>query len=373
MQVDLFDFDLPEELIALRPAVPRDSARLLHIGATGQADHHVVSELPAFLGAGDVLVVNTTKVIPARLVGRRVRVGSAGGTDTGAKVELTLTERLGPVAWACMLKPARRVRAGDEILFDSGDDTTVAARVTARDGANAELEFDLEPDAMEPVLARIGAMPLPPYIAGKRAPDARDNDDYQTLFAAHAGAVAAPTAGLHFTPELVARLKDKGVKPVEVTLHVGPGTFLPVKVSDTASHVMHSEWGEVTQSAADAINAARAQGGRIVCVGTTALRLVESACPEAGRIAAFRGDTDIFITPGYQFRICDLLLTNFHLPRSTLFMLVSAFSGLSVMQAAYAEAVAKGYRFYSYGDACLLTRAGATQNEETGTENAGEI
>ena len=182
-----------------------------------------------FLGAGDVLVVNTTKVIPARLVGRRVRVGSEGGTDTGAKVELTLTERLGPVAWACMLKPARRVRAGDEILFDSGDDMTVVARATARDGATAELEFDLEPDAMEPVLARIGAMPLPPYIAGKRAPDARDNDDYQTLFAAHAGAVAAPTAGLHFTPELVARLKDKGVKPVEVTLHVGPGTFLPVK------------------------------------------------------------------------------------------------------------------------------------------------
>ena len=267
-----------------------------------------------------------------------------------------------------MLKPARRVKVGDSILFDSSDDNTVTGRVRARNGANAELEFDLEPDVMEPVLARIGAMPLPPYIAGKRAPDARDDDDYQTLFATHAGAVAAPTAGLHFTPELVARLKDRGIQLVGVTLHVGPGTFLPVKVSDIASHVMHSEWGEVTQSAADAINAARAQGRRIVCVGTTALRLVESACPEAGRIAAFRGDTDIFITPGYQFRICDLLLTNFHLPRSTLFMLVSAFSGLSVMQAAYAEAVAKGYRFYSYGDACLLTRT-----EKTGTENNGEV
>ncbi len=364
MQVDLFDFDLPEELIALRPAVPRDSARMLLVGATGRAGHHVVSDLPEFLGAGDVLVVNTTKVIPARLVGRRVREV----TDAGAKVELTLTERLGPVAWNCMLKPARRVKVGDRILFDSCDYNTVAGRVRARSGANAELEFDLEPDAMEPVLARIGAMPLPPYIAGKRAPDARDDDDYQTLFAAHAGAVAAPTAGLHFTPDLVARLKDRGIQLVGVTLHVGPGTFLPVKVSDIASHVMHSEWGEVTQSAADAINAAHAQGRRIVCVGTTALRLVESACPEAGRIAAFRGDTDIFITPGYQFRICDLLLTNFHLPRSTLFMLVSAFSGLSVMQAAYAEAVAKGYRFYSYGDACLLTRT-----EKTGAENNGEV
>ena len=369
MQVDLFDFDLPKELIALRPAVPRDSARLLHVGATGNPDHHVVSELPQFLGAGDVLVVNTTKVIPARLVGRRVRPAGEGGANTGAKVELTLTERLGPVAWGCLLKPARRVKAGDKILFD-GD---VEAQVTARDGATATVEFGLEPAVMEPVLARIGAMPLPPYIARKRAPDARDNDDYQTLFAAHAGAVAAPTAGLHFTPELVAALADKGVRVVEVTLHVGPGTFLPVKVSDTKTHVMHSEWGEVTQKAADAINAAREQGGRIVCVGTTALRLVESACPEAGRNAAFRGDTDIFITPGYQFRICDLLLTNFHLPRSTLFMLVSAFSGLSVMQAAYAEAVAKGYRFYSYGDACLLSRAGVARTEETGTENVGEI
>jgi S-adenosylmethionine:tRNA ribosyltransferase-isomerase len=348
MQVDLFDFDLPEELIALRPAVPRDSARLLHVGATGQTDHHVVSDLPDFMRAGDVLVVNTTKVIPARLIGRRMRVAG----ETGAKVELTLTERKGPTAWACMLKPARRVKVGDTIIFDDGVD----ACVTARAGANAELEFNLAPDAMETTLARIGAMPLPPYIAGKRAPDARDNDDYQTLFAAHAGAVAAPTAGLHFTPELVARLTDKGVGVVEVTLHVGPGTFLPVKAQDTKAHTMHSEWGEVTQSAADEMNTARARGGRIVCVGTTALRLVESACPEPGRIAAFRGDTDIFITPGYKFRLCDLLVTNFHLPRSTLFMLVSAFSGLDAMQAAYGAAIAAGYRFYSYGDACLLTR-----------------
>ncbi len=375
MQVDLFDFDLPEELIALRPAVPRDSARLLYVDASGKADHRVVSDLPQFMNPGDVLVVNTTKVIPARLVGRRVRAAEEVGeadAKTGVRVELTLTDRLGPVAWGCLLKPARRVKAGDRIIFSNHSDDKaggdVEAQITARDGATATLEFDLEPAAMEPILARIGAMPLPPYIAGKRAPDARDNDDYQTLFAAHAGAVAAPTAGLHFTPELVARLADKGVHVVEVTLHVGPGTFLPVKVSDTKTHVMHSEWGEVTQSAADAMNAARARGGRIVCVGTTALRLVESACPEVGHITAFRGDTDIFITPGYQFRICDLLLTNFHLPRSTLFMLVSAFSGLSVMQAAYGEAVAKGYRFYSYGDACLLTRV-----EETRTENAGEI
>ncbi|MBL6787483.1 MAG: tRNA preQ1(34) S-adenosylmethionine ribosyltransferase-isomerase QueA [PS1 clade bacterium] len=355
MQVDLFDFDLPEELIALRPAVPRDSARLLYVGDTGDTGDHTVSDLPEFLKEGDVLVVNTTKVIPARLTGRRVRRGVDDNTHSGAKIEVTLTERKGPLAWQCFLKPARRVNVGDKLVF--GDAAiTVEAEVTARDGPEAGLMFHLGPDAMEGTLARIGAMPLPPYIAGKRSPDARDVDDYQTLFAAHEGAVAAPTAGLHFTPELVARLHDRGIALVDVTLHVGPGTFLPVKVDDTRSHVMHSEWGEVSAAAAAQINAAKAGGHRVICVGTTALRLIESACSEIGRISAFRGDTDIFITPGYAFRMCDLLVTNFHLPRSTLFMLVSAFSGLSVMQNAYATAIEKKYRFYSYGDACLLTR-----------------
>ena len=347
MQVDDFDFDLPESLIALRPAQPRDTARLLHIPAQGQLGDRIMRDLPDLLRAGDALVVNVTKVIPARLTGLRARDGGAG-----AKIEVTLTERLGPVDWTCFLKPAKRVKDGDIIQF--GD---VTAQVSAREGGAAKLSFDIAPDAMETTLAALGTMPLPPYIAGKRAPDAQDNDDYQTLFAREDGAVAAPTAGLHFTPELVARLKEKGVRFHEVTLHVGPGTFLPVKVDNIAEHKMHGEWGQVTPDTAAALNDVKANGGRLVCVGTTSLRLLESAADEKGKIEPFEAFTDIFITPGYKFRAADMLMTNFHLPRSTLFMLVSAFCGFERMKAAYAHAIADGYRFYSYGDGSLLERA----------------
>ena len=346
MQVDDFDFDLPESLIALRPAQPRDTARLLHIPAGKPRSGRSVGDLPDLLRAGDVLVVNVTKVIPARLIGMRRRADGAG-----AKIEVTLTERLGPVAWRCFLKPAKRVKDGDVIDFNG-----VEAEVSEREEGAAKLVFRLAPDAMETTLATLGTMPLPPYIAGKRAPDAQDNDDYQTLFAREEGAVAAPTAGLHFTPQLVERLKAKGVALHEVTLHVGPGTFLPVKVENIKDHKMHGEWGQVSAQTAAALNAAKAQGGRIVCVGTTSLRLIESATNEAGEVQPFEEVTDIFISPGYRFRAADMLLTNFHLPRSTLFMLVSALAGLEEMHAAYAHAIADNYRFYSYGDACLLER-----------------
>lgn len=344
MQVDDFDFDLPERLIALRPASPRDAARLLHIPAgKGLADKHV-RDLPEMLRPGDALVVNITKVIPARLTGVRKRAGGEG-----AKTEVTLTERLGPVDWRCFLKPAKRVKDGDIIKFDG-----VTAKVSERQEGSARLVFEVAPERMETTLAALGTMPLPPYIAGKRAPDAQDNDDYQTLFAQTEGAVAAPTAGLHFTPELVAALKARGVSFHEVTLHVGPGTFLPVKVENIKDHKMHGEWGQVSFATAAALNKVKGEGGRIVCVGTTSLRLIESATTEAGEVRAFEDVTDIFISPGYRFRAAELLLTNFHLPRSTLFMLVSAFAGLAEMQAAYAHAIANDYRFYSYGDACLL-------------------
>jgi len=346
MQVDDFDFDLPESLIALRPAQPRDTARLLHIPAGKPRVDRNVGDLPDLLRAGDALVVNVTKVIPARLIGTRLRDGG-----TGAKIEVTLTERLGPVEWRCFLKPAKRVKNGEIINFDG-----VEAQVSAREEGAARLVFSLAPDAMETTLATLGTMPLPPYIAGKRAPDAQDNDDYQTLFAREEGAVAAPTAGLHFTPELVEKLKAKGVSLHEVTLHVGPGTFLPVKVDNINDHKMHGEWGQVDADTAAALNKLRADGGRIICVGTTSLRLIESATDEAGVVHPFEAVTDIFISPGYRFRAADMLLTNFHLPRSTLFMLVSALAGLEEMQAGYAHAIADGYRFYSYGDACLLER-----------------
>jgi S-adenosylmethionine:tRNA ribosyltransferase-isomerase len=349
MQVDDFDFDLPESLIALRPAQPRDTARLLHLpAAAGRADK-TVGDLPQLLRAGDALVVNTTKVVPARLIGTRLREGGAG-----AKVEITLTERLGPVDWRCFMKPAKKVKDGDIIDFGG-----VKADISEREEGAARLIFRLPADAMETSLAELGTMPLPPYIAGKRPPDAQDNDDYQTLFAREEGAVAAPTAGLHFTPALVDALKEQGVSFHEVTLHVGPGTFLPVKVENINDHKMHGEWGQVTPDTADALNAVKANGGRIVCVGTTSLRLIESATDEDGKVQAYEDVTDIFISPGYQFRAADMLLTNFHLPRSTLFMLVSAFSGLEEMQAAYAHAIAEAYRFYSYGDACLLERKSA--------------
>ena len=347
MQVDDFDFDLPESLIALRPAQPRDTARLLHIPAQGDLGNRIMRDLPDLLRAGDALVVNVTKVIPARLLGVRHRDGAEG-----AKTEITLTERLGPVDWKCFLKPAKRVKDGDIIRF--GD---VEAIVSSRTGGEAQLSFQISPESMETTLADLGTMPLPPYIAGKRAPDAQDNDDYQTLFAREDGAVAAPTAGLHFTPDLVTALKAKGISFHEVTLHVGPGTFLPVKVDNIAEHKMHGEWGQVSQETAAALREVKAQGGRVVCVGTTSLRLLESAARETGTIQPFEAVTDIFITPGFKFKAADMLMTNFHLPRSTLFMLVSAFSGFERMKAAYAHAIADGYRFYSYGDGSLLERA----------------
>ena len=289
MQVDDFDFDLPESLIALRPAQPRDTARLLHIPAQGDFGNRIMRDLPDLLRAGDALVVNVTKVIPARLVGVRHRDGAEG-----AKTEVTLTERLGPVDWKCFLKPAKRVKDGDIIRFGG-----VEALVSARQGGEAQLRFQIPPDSMETTLAELGTMPLPPYIAGKRAPDAQDNDDYQTLFAREDGAVAAPTAGLHFTPDLVAALEAKGVSFHEVTLHVGPGTFLPVKVDNIAEHKMHGEWGQVSQETAAALRDVKAQGGRVVCVGTTSLRLLESAARETGTIQPFEAVTDIFITPGF--------------------------------------------------------------------------
>ncbi|HEY1605662.1 MAG TPA: tRNA preQ1(34) S-adenosylmethionine ribosyltransferase-isomerase QueA [Allosphingosinicella sp.] len=346
MRVDLFDFALPPERIALRPASPRDSARLLAVRPDGLADHEV-SQLPSLLRAGDILVFNDTKVIPAQLEGRR------GDAHIGA----TLHKREGPRDWRAFVRNARRVREGDRIDFGSG--VSAIARGRAEDGSIL-LSFEGE-EPVELLLERAGRMPLPPYIAGRRAADARDAEDYQTMFARKEGAVAAPTAALHFTPRLVAALKAAGIGIETLTLHVGAGTFLPVKAEDIADHVMHSEWGRIEADTASRLNQARAAGGRLISVGTTSLRLLESAADEHGRIRPFEGDTAIFITPGYRFRAIDGLLTNFHLPRSTLFMLVSALMGLKTMQAAYAHAIGTGYRFYSYGDASLLLPERSTQ------------
>ena len=339
MQVDLFDFALPPQRIALRPASPRDAARMLVMRGDAMADRSV-GDLPTELRAGDLLVFNDTRVIPARLEGRR------GDAAIGA----TLHKREGPRRWRAFVRNARRLREGDQIAFGAGVEATATDR--GDDGSWA-LDF-AGGEPVELLLERAGTMPLPPYIAGKRATDSRDQDDYQTMFAREAGAVAAPTAALHFTPALMAALADSGIGHTTLTLHVGAGTFLPVKVDDTADHAMHAEWGRIDEDTATRINAVRAAGGRVIAVGTTSLRLLESAADTAGRIAAFEGDTSIFITPGYRFRAIDGLLTNFHLPRSTLFMLVSALMGLDRMQAAYAHAVEGGYRFYSYGDASLL-------------------
>lgn len=343
MDVAGFDFDLPEERIALRPAEPRDSARMLVVRPEGLEDAGV-RDLPRYLRPGDMLVTNDTAVIPARLTGRR---GSA-------KVEITLHKRVDAACWKAFAKPARKCRPGDRLDFDG-----LSSEVLAREGGEVTLRFAAAD--FEQALAAHGTMPLPPYIAGRRAPDARDLSDYQTVFAARPGAVAAPTAGLHFTERLLSEIEDRGVSRVAVTLHVGAGTFLPVKAEQVEDHRMHAEWGEITPETAEALNAARAQGGRICAVGTTALRLLESAADESGHIHPFKDETDIFITPGYRFKAVDLLLTNFHLPRSTLFMLVAAFSGLAHMKAAYAHAIAAGYRFYSYGDACLLYPAREAQ------------
>lgn len=339
MRVDLFDFDLPPELIALRPASPRDSARLLVAEGDDLADR-VVTDLPDLLRAGDVLVFNDTRVIPAQLEGTRGE----------ARIGATLHKREGPRAWHAFVRNAKRVRAGERIDFGGG--VTALAEEKGADGSIL-LVFEGE-EPVELLLERAGRMPLPPYIAGKREADARDADDYQTMFAREKGAVAAPTAALHFTPELMKTMEAAGIGHETLTLHVGAGTFLPVKADDTADHIMHSEWGRIDAVTADRLNAARAAGGRLIAVGTTSLRLLESAADEEGKVWPFEGDTDIFITPGYRFRAVDGLLTNFHLPRSTLFMLVSALMGLETMQAAYAHAIRERYRFYSYGDASLL-------------------
>ncbi|OYY66070.1 S-adenosylmethionine:tRNA ribosyltransferase-isomerase [Sphingomonas sp. 28-62-11] len=339
MKVDLFDFDLPTDRIALRPAAPRDSARLLSVSPAG-LDDRIVNELPRLLNPGDLLVFNDTRVIPAQLEGRR------GDSRIGA----TLHKREGPRRWRAFIRNARRLHDGDVIEF--GDDAVAIASDRGADGSFA-LDF-LGEEPVELLLDRVGRMPLPPYIAAKRPTDARDADDYQTMFAREKGAVAAPTAALHFTPDLMAALDSAGIGHATLTLHVGAGTFLPVKADDTADHAMHAEWGRIDADTADRLNAVRAAGNRVISVGTTSLRLIESATRADGIIEPFEGDTSIFITPGYQFRGIDGLITNFHLPRSTLFMLVSALMGLETMQAAYAHAIASGYRFYSYGDASLL-------------------
>ena len=339
MNVDLFDFDLPPERIALRPAAPRDSARLLVLDGAHTRDRTAI-DLPTQLRPGDLLVFNDTRVIPAQLEGLR----------GGARIGATLHKREGPRRWRAFVRNARRLHDGDAIDFGNG--VTATARDKAADGSVA-LEFGGD-EPVELLLARAGRMPLPPYIAARRPADARDADDYQTMFAREAGAVAAPTAALHFTPRLMTALAQAGVAHATLTLHVGAGTFLPVKAQDTADHAMHAEWGRIDAATAARLNAVRASGGRVIAVGTTSLRLIESATDEGGTIQPFEGDTAIFITPGYRFRGIDGLITNFHLPRSTLFMLVSALMGLERMQAAYAHAIANDYRFYSYGDASLL-------------------
>jgi S-adenosylmethionine:tRNA ribosyltransferase-isomerase len=339
MKVDLFDFDLPNDRIALRPARPRDAARMLVVEKDAVGDR-AVTDLAGLLNSGDVLVFNDTRVIPAQLEGRRGE----------ASIGVTLHKRAGLRDWWAFVRNAKRVRVGDRVDF--GHD--VSASAVERDEAGA-IRFTFDGDEpVEVLLDRAGHMPLPPYIASKRPTDEDDALDYQTMFAREAGAVAAPTAALHFTDELIASLDARGVKRETLTLHVGAGTFLPVKVDDTVDHRMHSEWGRIDRATADRLNAARAAGGRLIAVGTTSLRLIESAAGEDGRIAPFEGDTAIFITPGYRFRAIDGLMTNFHLPKSTLFMLVSALMGIDTMQRAYAHAIAEKYRFYSYGDSSLL-------------------
>jgi S-adenosylmethionine:tRNA ribosyltransferase-isomerase len=357
MDLSEFDFDLPEDRIALRPAEPRDAARLLVVPPTGPLQDRVFADLARLLRPGDALVLNDTRVIAARLQGVRTREGSA------VAVEATLHRRLSDSRWTAFMKPGKRLKEGDRIRFGEASDRAcllgaldAVVRAKGEDG-EVTLAFDLSGPDLDDAIAERGRMPLPPYIAARRPEDAQDLADYQTVFARPQGSVAAPTAGLHFTEQLLASLAAKGVGLHYVTLHVGAGTFLPVKVPDISQHRMHPEYGEVSAMTAQALNKVREGGGRIVCVGTTSLRLLESAADESGRIRPFAAETSIFITPGYRFRAADLLLTNFHLPKSTLFMLVSAFSGLERMRAAYAHAVEHGYRFYSYGDACLLERA----------------
>ncbi|MEJ0024235.1 MAG: tRNA preQ1(34) S-adenosylmethionine ribosyltransferase-isomerase QueA [Alphaproteobacteria bacterium] len=357
MRVEAFEFDLPEGLIALRPARPRDSARMLVVPPAGAFEDRVVRDLPSLLKPGDLLVMNDTRVIPARLLGVRRRGGAV------AHVEANLLARLSPSRWSAFAKPGKRIAVGEIIEFAESSDRACAlaalgARlVEKREGGEVVLEFEYAGAVLDEALAAYGLPPLPPYILSKRAAEDADRDDYQTTFAREDGSIAAPTAGLHFTPDLLAALAARGVESAFVTLHVGAGTFLPMKVEDTADHVMHAEWRSISAETAEQVNRARAEGRRVIAVGTTAMRTLESAASEEGRVSAGAGDTSIFITPGYRFRAVDGLITNFHLPRSTLFMLVSAFAGLERMRAAYTHAIAQGYRFYSYGDASLLWRA----------------
>jgi S-adenosylmethionine:tRNA ribosyltransferase-isomerase len=342
MKVDAFDFALPDSCIAIRPASPRDAARMLVV-EDGAWQDRIVRELPEFLRPGDILVCNDTRVIPARLFGTRGE----------ARVEFLLHRAQGADTWRAFAKPAKRLKAGDTVMFAAGFSASVLEKLPS---GEVVLRFNVAGATMRAMLDGYGEIPLPPYIQSQRTADARDRADYQTMYAAHEGSVAAPTAGLHFTPALMAALDARGVARALVTLHVGAGTFQPVKAEDTEAHVMHAERASVSAETAARINAAKAAGGRVVAVGTTSLRTLESAADAHGALQAFEGETDIFITPGYRFRAVDVLLTNFHLPKSTLFMLVSAFCGLETMQAAYAHAVAQHYRFYSYGDACLLHR-----------------
>jgi S-adenosylmethionine:tRNA ribosyltransferase-isomerase len=353
MRVDQFDFELPDSSIALRPAEPRDAARLLVLRQETEIIDSKVNMLPEFLNQGDMLVFNDTKVIPAQLEGVRVRA------ENRAKVSATLHMRTAPDRWLAFLRPAKRVAAGDRLLFGDSENTCflgqLQAEVVSRgEDGEALLVFELSGPALDEALRSAGHVPLPPYIALKRPEDDRDKSDYQTVYAKHDGAVAAPTAGLHFTPGLLASLEAKGINRAFVTLHVGAGTFLPVKADDTDDHRMHAEIGHIDEPTADKINATRASGGRIISVGTTSLRLLESAAAQDGLVRPWSGPTDIFITPGYRFRAIDGLMTNFHLPKSTLFMLVSALMGTERMRAAYQHAIRSGYRFYSYGDASLL-------------------
>jgi S-adenosylmethionine:tRNA ribosyltransferase-isomerase len=345
MKVDLFDFELPDRCIAQSPAEPRDSAKLLLVPGSGAFADQRVSDLPDLLQPQDLLVVNDTKVLPTRLLGQR---GTAG-------IEVTLIKERASDLWDAFARPGKKLKLQDQIVFN---DSLTAVVQDKRPDGQITLRFNCQGAALREALWQSGTMPLPPYIKRSRTPDrdtdAKDRDRYQTLFAEREGAVAAPTASLHFTPTLLQRLDAKGIPIVRLTLHVGAGTFLPVKVEDTDDHPMHSEWAQLSPEAASRLNAHKASGGRIVAVGTTPMRTLESAAAPDGTLAAFEGETDIFITPGYRFRAVDRLMTNFHLPRSTLFMLVSAFSGLDRMQAAYAHAISNGYRFYSYGDSSLL-------------------
>jgi len=356
MKVDMFDFELPDERIALHPVEPRDAARLLLVGHDGSLQDKQVRDLVDLLGPDDIIVINDTRVIPAELQGQRQR------GEHMASVSFNLHRRVDDNVWAAFARPAKRLRQGDVIRF--GDTTDRACAITVMtaevaevfEGGEIHLKFELSGAFLDEAIKTHGAMPLPPYIGSKRGFEERDRADYQTVYAEREGAVAAPTAGLHFTDELLDRLRAKGIGIEKVTLHVGAGTFLPVKADDTENHKMHAEWGEVTLQTVANIKRAQAKGGRVVAVGTTSLRLLESAAEDTGEIRPFSGETDIFITPGFQFRVVDLLMTNFHLPRSTLFMLVSAFSGLETMKNAYRHAIDQGYRFYSYGDGSLLSR-----------------